>query len=100
MDKVKEIDVNRFSALVVESRKPQAAYISEELAWYANEEETVLGVLLLDLIDNDYAAVIFKRDEGERFRAITAKASFSNASEATAWIERNILWHSSFSERI
>ena len=49
---VRQIDQKRFNALAAHSRSPAAAYVSEELAWYANEDETVLGVLLRDTVDD------------------------------------------------
>ena len=64
---VKEIDRKRFKALTGESRSPAASYVSEELAWYANEDETIIAVLLNDTVDNDFAAIIMARDEGDRF---------------------------------
>jgi hypothetical protein len=53
---VKEIDAKHFNALAAQARSPSAAYSSEELAWYANADETVIGVILLDTIDDDYVA--------------------------------------------
>jgi hypothetical protein len=48
---IKELDEKRFNALAGFSRSPASAYVSKELAWYSNEDETILGVLLLDIID-------------------------------------------------
>ena len=63
---VNEIDKKRFDALAGLSRSPAAAYISEELGWFANENETILGVLLHDSVDDDFAAVLMACDEGGR----------------------------------
>lgn len=90
---VKPLDVKRFNALAGHSRSPAAAYVSEELAWYTNESETILGVILLDTVDNDYAAVALARDDGGRFRAFEVEASFESEVAATEWVMRVIRWH-------
>lgn len=90
---VKALDRKRFNALAGLSRSPAAAYISEELAWYANEDETVIGVVLHDVIDDDYAAVVLARDEGGRFRAFDVETSIDTEELARNWLERTIKWH-------
>ncbi len=92
---IKDLDIKRFNALAGHTRSPAAAYVSQELAWYSNEEETVLGVLLLDTIDNDYVAVVLGRDEGRRFRAIDVSSSMQTIEEATEWLIRSIKWQTS-----
>lgn len=91
---VKQMDVKRFNALVAHSRSPAAAYFSEEVAWFSNEEETVLGVLLHDDSDNDFVGIILGRDEAGRFRCFDQEVSIPTEEEARAWIERAIKWHS------
>lgn len=90
---VKELDRKRFNALAGRSRSPAAAYVSEELAWYADAEETLVGVLLKDTVDDDYAAVVLGRDEAGMFRAIDTRASLPPREEAAAWLEAAIRWH-------
>lgn len=90
---IKQLDRKRFNALAGLTRSPAAACIGEELAWYANEEETIIGVLLRDIIDNDYAAVVLARDEGGRFRAFDQEASLESEESARGWLERVIKWH-------
>jgi len=97
---VKKIDVKRFNALAGMSRSPQAAYIGEELAWYSNNEETVIGVLLLDTIDKDYVAIILGRDEGGRFRAFDLEASIETMHEANTWLIGAIKWHTGTGKKI
>jgi hypothetical protein len=90
---VRKIDQKRFDVLAAHSRSPAAAYVSEELAWFANEDETVLGVLLRDTVDDDYVGIVLTRDEGDRFRAFDLQVSIPTEGDATAWIERMIKWH-------
>lgn len=90
---IREISRARFDALASMSRSPAAAYVSEELAWYANEDETILGVMLRDVIDNDYVAIVMARDEGGVFRCFDSECSLPTPNEATAWLTRAMKWH-------
>jgi hypothetical protein len=98
--KVKKMDVKRFNALSGHSRSPIATYVSQELEWYSNTEETVIGVLLCDTIDNDYAAVVLGGDEGGRFRAIDQEICIQTVEEATGWLIRAIKWHTGIGKKI
>jgi hypothetical protein len=90
---IKSIDIKRFNALAAHTRSPAAAYISQELQWFSNDEETLLGVLLLDTVDDDFVGVILGRDEGGRFRCIDVESSIPTQEVAAGWIERTIRWH-------
>ena len=92
---VKELDVKRYKALVGQSRNPDVSFFSKELAWYSNEDESIIGVLLLDITDNDYSVVILGRDEVGCFRAFDVTASISTKEAAKTWLEGTIKWHSS-----
>lgn len=59
---IKKMDLKRFSALVGQSRSPMAELFTREIGWFANEEETVLGVLLIDIVDKDFTALLLGRD--------------------------------------
>ena len=97
---VNDLDQKRFNALAGRSRSPAAAYISEELAWFANAEETVIGVVLRDTVDNDFAAVVLGRDEVGAFRAFDQEVSMPTREEATAWLARAIRWHTGRGRKI
>lgn len=95
MDKIKVLDLDpkRFNALAAQSRSPAAAYMSEELAYFTDDNEIVLGLVLRDTIDNDFVGVLFGRDEGGRFRAFDVEASIETQEEATNWVKGGIKWH-------
>lgn len=97
---IKKLDQKRFEALAGYSRSPAAAYFSKELAWYSNNNETVLGVLLLDNVDSDFAAVILGRDEGDRFRTIDVGSSFPNEDHALKWLDTVMRWHSDKDQKV
>ncbi len=90
---VKTIDIKRFNALAAQSRSPAAAYVSEELEWYSDSNEIVLGIVLRDTVDNDYVGILLGRDEGNRFRAIDVEASIPTQDEARNWVQGGIRWH-------
>lgn len=91
--KIKELALKRFNALAGHSRSPAASYVSRELTWYTNEDETILGVLLIDTIDNDYVAIIMARDEAGRFRCFDTEYSITSLEEAKRWLIRAMKWH-------
>ena len=82
------LDPRRFEALAGFARQPEIALITEELAWYANSDERVLGIVLVDLIDNDYSWVVFGRDELQRYRAIDVSTSHATIDEARSTLFR------------
>jgi len=102
MDKivVNKMDQKRFNAIAGYSRSPGAAYISQELAWYSNEDESVIGVILLDTIDFDYVAVVLGRDEGGRFRAFDIESSIPAKESANEWLINAIKWHTGQGQKV
>lgn len=93
---VKQLDVKRFNALAGMIRSPIASYISKELKWYSNEDETILGTLLIDMTDDDYASIVLKRDEGGKFRAYDHQVNFATISDAQIWIINTIKFQTAF----
>lgn len=76
------VDIRRFDALAGYARHPRIRLITQEIGWYSDATERVLGVLALDLIDRDFSFVVFGRDEAERFRAVDAGVSHPTPEEA------------------
>lgn len=97
---VKEMDEKRFNAIAGYSRSPVAAYVSQELGWYSNYDESVIGILLLDTIDSDYVAVVLGRDEGGRFRTFDLECSIPNRDEARKWLINTVKWHTGQDKKI
>lgn len=90
---IRELDLKRFNALASHSISPAAAYVSQELAWYANEDESILGVLLLDTVDDDYGGVLMARDEAGRFCCFDLKCSIPTLEDARIWLLDAMKWH-------
>ena len=60
---IRELTLARFKALAGYSRSPIAEHVVQELAWYSDEAERVLAVVIRDVIDGDFAGVIMARDQ-------------------------------------
>lgn len=90
---VRRLDVKRFNALVGASRSAALEFYGEEIDWFANDDETIIGVVLQDLIDRDYVAVALSRDDNRRFRCFDLECSLPSPSDARAWLVRMIKWH-------
>lgn len=75
---IKKITLSRFNALATYARNPAVKSHSQEQEWFETFDGKVLGLLLLDTIDNDYAGLIFSRDGNKRYRFISM-TSFGNS---------------------
>ena len=76
------LDPRRFEALAGYARTPDIALISDEIAWFTDRYERILGVLIFDRIDQDFGWVVLGRDGVERYRAINVMASYVTPEEA------------------
>ena len=88
MRNVTKMPRERFNAFVDWTRSPAVDFVSEELEWYSDSYERVLGVLLHDTVDDDFAYVILGRDETLRFRCIDLKVSMPNPGMARSRLKK------------
>ena len=91
--KIKQLDPKRFNALAGHSRSPAAAYVSTELEWYKSEDESLLGVILLDTMDDDYVSIAMVKDEGGRYRCFKLECSISTLEDARIWLINTMKWY-------
>src|SRR5688572_10126195 len=70
---MESIPRHRFRILTL-VRDPMADALGEELAWYRDPREVVIGTVFRDVTDNDYAFVLLGRDEHSQFRWIDGGA--------------------------
>jgi len=82
---VRSISKARFEALSY-ARAPLIKLYSDEVEWYSNEENSILGIILLDRTDSDYVVVIMGRDEVGVFRYIDGTHGIIDISEARAFL--------------
>jgi hypothetical protein len=73
---------HRFRILTL-VREPLADLLAEELAWFRDEREVVIGIPYRDTTDGDFGYILLGRDEHEQFRWIDGGANFTNQGEAT-----------------
>ena len=79
----------RWNALAAFCRKPMAAAISQEIAWFEAGDERVLATLIID-DDHEFSCVILARDLVERFRCIGIAGYFATPEEALVELSRQI----------
>ena len=97
---VKKLDKKRFEALVFQSRSPAAAYISRELSWWTTSDESLIGVVIQDTIDDDYFSVVMARDETGQFRAIDISQAEREEGDAERWLHAAMKWHARDGKRV
>jgi hypothetical protein len=87
---MKRITKLRFDSLAGYSRTPWLPMLVHELDWFEEANETLLGMIALDLTDNDLSFFVLGRDAKGRFRAVKVEASISTEEEAEARLERRL----------
>lgn len=90
---MRQISKARFEALSY-ARIPFVKLISEDVEWYSNDNNAVLGAILLDKIDNDYVAIVLGRDEAGVFRFIDQEHSVPEISDARSILLEKMEHHS------
>lgn len=80
-DAIRPISRERFNSFVLWSRSPIASRENQEVEWYADSKEWLLGVLVLDLVDLDWSYAVLGRDEDGRFRYIDGGVSVPSQKE-------------------
>lgn len=86
---MKAISKERFNALC-RSRRPTADYVSREVEWFSDDDERVLGLVLLDTVDNDWVWMVLGRDEAGVFRCIDLGVSIPTQDEARKLLEAKL----------
>jgi hypothetical protein len=77
---IRQIDKSHYTISI--SSHPK---LHRELMWYATEDDTVLGVVILDLVNKDYSWVVLaENDQGPGNTAIDMGALFPTEDDATA----------------
>jgi hypothetical protein len=84
---MKEISEIRFNAIAGYARQPMARVTGEELAYFESDDGTLMGLLLRDRSDNDFAGMAFGRDKKLRFRWTSMTDFFETPEKAVAALE-------------
>lgn len=81
---MKDIKQVRFEALAAYCRQPGALIAAEEVRWLEAYDEEVLVVVIRDITDGDYSAMLLARDLKERYRWVEMTKFFETMGEALA----------------
>lgn len=86
------IPINKklFDIFLLFTREPFVQYFTQELEFYSNGNGGLLGLISLDLTDNDYYGCILSRDESKQYRAEVIEASIPTIEEARKWIDEKM----------
>ena len=95
----KTISKARFEALTF-SKSPAIEFFIEEREWYADQDDSVLGVLTWDKQDHDWGYVILGRDERALFRAIDQDVSRPDADTARKELHLKLSHYSITGEKV
>ena len=90
-----KISKEKFNSFALFTRQPEIVQIYEEIEYYSNEDETIIGVLVLDNIDLDFSAALLCPDEIGRYRAFDFQTDFDMLGHAREWLKRKMIWHTS-----
>ena len=80
----------RFDLYTLGTRHSMARVIAEELSWWADLEERVIGVVFRDRVDNDYGWMLLARDRAGRFRWTKGDASIPTIPRATEALRETV----------
>lgn len=78
---IKEIPEDRFYQNEIR-KDPSASILGEEKKWFIDEKENLLGIVILDKIDNDWAFVILGKEDDDQYRAVDVDASYESPDAA------------------
>lgn len=89
----------RYNAYVAWTRAPVADVIGEELEFFSNTDESLIGVLVKDRFDRDFGFVVLGRDAKGRFRCIDVRTSMARM-EARHALFASLKKHTAGNEKV
>ena len=91
--KIEKINKHKFNMFMLFTRHPMLKSFAKELEYYSNEDNSLLGVILLDFTDKDFNYVLMVRDENKQFRAFDIKTDYKTKEEAIERLSDAIKWN-------
>lgn len=79
---VKNLSKERYEAFVGYTRNPWILNFVDEVEYWSDIKERIIGILHYDKVDSDFSISILGRDEKRKFRAIYNLASIDNIEDA------------------
>jgi HJR/Mrr/RecB family endonuclease len=82
-----ELDFASFNVI----KEPAADIFATETGWFANDDNSLLGLTLLDKIDKDCGYIILGLDEDEAYRALEVNVSLDNQGIAESLLKKRLI---------
>lgn len=79
----KPITPMRFNHYALGSRRSLARVMADELSWWADQDELLIGFVFQDRTDKDYGWQLLARDRVGRFRSVKLEVSLRSEEYAT-----------------
>jgi hypothetical protein len=86
----KPMSAARFDIYSIGTRLSYSRMISEELTYWSDANEKLLGMVFRDRVDDDYGWILLARDRVGRFRSVDVQASLKGEAYATRGIRERI----------
>jgi hypothetical protein len=80
----------RFDIYAMGARMSFSRVVSEELTYWSDVGEKLLGMVFRDLVDNDFGWILFARDRVGRFRCADVNSSLTSEQYATEMVRERI----------
>ena len=93
--KISKVNKNRFDIFLLFTRNHMINLIAKELEYYANDDASLLGIILFDYTDKDFNYVLLARDENRQFRAFEIKTDFKLVEDARDALINSMKWKTS-----
>jgi hypothetical protein len=85
----KQLNAARFDIYAMGARMSYSL-TAEELTYWSDNNERVLGMVFRDLVDNDFGWILLARDRVGRFRCVDVQANLSSEKYATETVRERI----------
>ncbi len=79
----KQITPARFNHYALGTRRSLARVMADELSWWADQDENLIGFVFRDTTDNDFGWQLLARDRIGRFRSVKLEVSLRSEAYAT-----------------
>ncbi len=86
----RQMSRTRFNVFAIGSRMSPTRYMSEEISYWSDHEERVLGLVFRDTTDDDYGWILLARDRLGRFRCVDLAVSLRSPEYATVGLRQRI----------
>lgn len=86
----KKLSRERFDLFAIGTRQSSTRLVADELSYWSDLDENVIGVVFRDRIDDDYGWVLMVRDRLGRFRVVHLDVNVKSERRAKAGLRLKI----------